>query len=325
MEANAYQPDEIVYANGHGKYGKKDWTLNSHPALAPAGRVTIVGALARSANDFFWNIALRPLTGGVEAIAKMARSFGLGQPTGLRLSPGEQSGLVPDKAWKAKYYKDPWYEAETMDVAIGQGFLKVTPLQLASAYMGIANRGDIYRPLLVRRITTPEGQVVMEGASQLARHVKGEPENWEAIINGLRAVAQWPNGTAKSSFRSATYDPGGKTGSAQTAPGQPAHGWFASLAPASKPEIVVVVFAEYGEGGASAAAPIARQVFDAYFKAKAARELMAKKAAAKSTAPTPAGKKPAVGNTTGATPSTPIVVPPPTAAELDQALLQPSD
>jgi hypothetical protein len=160
----------------------------------------------------------------------------------------------------------------------------------------------------------------MEGASQLARHVKGEPENWEAVINGLRAVAQWPNGTAKSSFRSANYDPGGKTGSAQTAPGQPAHGWFASLAPASKPEIVVVVFAEYGEGGASAAAPIARQVFDAYFKAKAAREAMAKKAAAK-TSPSAATKKPTESSKT----TIPIVVAPPTAAELDQALGQPSD
>jgi penicillin-binding protein 2 len=271
LEADSLQPNEYYNATGYGKYGKKDWTLNSVPRQAPAGRVTIVGALARSANDFFWEIALRPKTGGVDAIARMARSFGFGQPTGLRISPAEKAGLVPDKAWKERVYGVSWYEAETMDVAIGQGFLKVTPLQMAVAYSGIANRGDIYRPLLVRRIMTPERQVVMEAASQLARRVQAAPEHWEAIIDGLRAVVQWSNGTAHSSFRNTDYDAAGKTGSAQTAVGQPAHGWFAVLAPAADPEIVVIVFAEFGEGGASAAAPIARQVLDAYFAAKEAR------------------------------------------------------
>ncbi|HHT27603.1 MAG TPA: penicillin-binding protein 2 [Firmicutes bacterium] len=271
LEADTLQPNEYYNATGYGKYGKKDWTLNAVPQQAPAGRVTIVGALARSANDFFWEIALRPKTGGVDAIARMARSFGFGQPTGLRISPAEKAGLVPDKAWKERIYGVGWYEAETMDVAIGQGFLKVTPLQMAVAYSGIANRGDMYRPILVRRIMTPERQVVMEAASQLARRVQVAQEHWEVIIEGLRAVIQWPNGTAQSSFRNTQYDAAGKTGSAQTSPGQPAHGWFAAMAPATDPEIVVVVFAEFGEGGASAAAPIARQVLDAYFAAKEAR------------------------------------------------------
>lgn len=266
LEAGSLQANEVYNATGYGKYGKRDWTLRSSPPQRPAGRVTIVGALARSANDFFWNIALRPRTGGVDAIARMTRAFGMGQPTGLRLAPGESSGLVPDREWKSKRYRQPWYEAETMDVAIGQGFLKVTPLQLAGTYMGIANRGDIYRPYLVRRVMTPEGQVITDSAPQLARRVKIQPQNWEAVVEGLRAVVQWPNGTGTSSFRGANYNPAGKTGSAQTAPGQPAHGWFAALAPADAPEIVVVVFAEYGEGGASAAAPIARQILDANFK-----------------------------------------------------------
>lgn len=331
MEAGSYQPNEIYNATGYGKYGKRDWSIRSHQA--PAGRITVVGALARSANDFFWNIALRPKTGGVDAIAKMARAFGLGQPTGLRLYPGERAGLIPDKEWKAKTIKAPWYEAETMDVAIGQGFVTVTPIQLASMYMGIANRGDIYRPYLVRRVMTPEGQVVMDAASQLTRHVKAAPENWEAIVEGLKAVAQWPNGTAKSAFRNAKYDPAGKTGSAQTSPGQPAHGWFAAMAPASKPEIVVVVFAESGEGGASAAAPIARAVMDAYFKAKDAREKLAQKTTQPAANPVPKQKS-AAGAQQGATSKTtpapakastlPIVEPPPTP-EWDPSYTQPSD
>jgi len=271
LDAGSLGPNEVYNATGYGKYGKRDWTLRSRPPQRPAGRVTIVGALARSANDFFWNIALRSGTGGVDAIARMARSFGFGQPTGLRISPTERSGLIPDKEWKSKTYRQPWYEAETMDVAIGQGFVKVTPLQLAVAYMGIANSGEIYRPYLVKRVMTPEGQVVVDAAPQLARRVKTDAANWAAVIEGLKAVAQWPNGTAAGSFRSAKYDPAGKTGSAQTTIGQPAHAWFAGFAPASAPEIVVVVFAEFAEGGSSAAAPIARQVMDAYFRMKSER------------------------------------------------------
>lgn len=271
LDAGSLGPNEVYNATGYGKYGKRDWTLRSRPPQRPAGRVTIVGALARSANDFFWNIALRSGTGGVDAIARMARSFGFGQPTGLRISPTERSGLIPDKEWKGKTYRQPWYEAETMDVAIGQGFVKVTPLQLAVAYMGIANSGEIYRPYLVKRVMTPEGQVVVDAAPQLARRVKTDAANWAAVIEGLKAVAQWPNGTAAGSFRSAKYDPAGKTGSAQTTIGQPAHAWFAGFAPASAPEVVVVVFAEFAEGGSSAAAPIARQVMDAYFRMKSER------------------------------------------------------
>ncbi|NLN20198.1 MAG: penicillin-binding protein 2 [Firmicutes bacterium] len=271
LDTGALKPDEEYNATGYGKYGKMDWTLRARPRQQPAGRVTIVGALARSANDFFWNIALRPATGGVDGIARMARAFGFGQPTGLRISPTERSGLIPDKEWKRRTYRQPWYEAETMDVAIGQGFVTATPLQIAVAYMGLANRGEIYRPYLVKRVMTPEGQVVLDVTPQLARRVKTDAANWEAVVEGLKAVTQWPNGTAASAFRTAPYDPAGKTGSAQTAAGQPAHAWFAGFAPADDPEIVVVVFVEFGEGGASAAAPIARQIMDAYFDMKAER------------------------------------------------------
>ncbi len=265
LESGALRFDEIYNATGYGKYGKRDWSVRS--GQAPAGRVTIVGALARSANDFFWNIALRPKTGGADAIARMARSFGLGQTTGFQLSPGEKSGLIPDKEWKKKVYKQPWYEAETMDMAIGQGFVLVTPMQMASMYMIIANRGVAYQPYLVRRVVSPEGEVLASYGAQESRRVKADSRNWEAIVNGMKAVVQWPNGTAIGSFRTAKYDPAGKTGSAQVT-GQPAHAWFASFAPASNPEIVVIVFAEYGEGGASAAAPIARKIMDAYFQKK---------------------------------------------------------
>lgn len=264
LNAGSLQPDEIYNATGYGKYGKRDWTLRSSPPQPPAGRVNIAGALTRSANDFFWEIALRPGTGGIDAIANMARSFGLGQPTGLKLYPGEKSGLVPDKDWKKKVYRQSWYEAETMDVAIGQGYLMLTPLQLASVYMTIANRGVAYKPYLLSRVMSPEGELLASFEPQQARRLNIQDSHWDAVIEGLRAVVQSSRGTAAGSFWGAKYDPAGKTGSSQVT-GQPAHAWFASFAPAAQPEIVVVVFAEYGEGGSSAAAPIARKVLDAYF------------------------------------------------------------
>lgn len=267
LVAGSLKPDEIYNATGYGKYGKRDWTLRASPPQAPAGRVTITGALARSANDFFWEMALRPGTGGIEAIARMARSFGLGQTTGLKLYPGEKDGLVPDKEWKKRVYRQNWYEAETMDVAIGQGYLLTTPLQMASVYMTIANRGVAYQPYLLSRVSSPDGEVLASFEPQEVRHLNYAAAYWEAIIEGLRAVVQSPRGTATSAFWGAKYDPAGKTGSSQVT-GQPAHAWFACFAPAAQPEIVVIVFAEYGEGGASAAAPIARKVLDVYFSKK---------------------------------------------------------
>jgi len=264
LQSGALRVDEVYNATGYGKYGKKDWTLRSSPPQSPAGKVTVVGALARSANDFFWEMALRPATGGVEALARTARNFGLGQPTGLELFPGEKSGLVPDREWKNKNYREVWYEAETMDMAIGQGYLLVTPLQLASVYMAVANMGLVYRPQLVQKIVSPAGQVVAQFAPEETRHIKADPEYWQVITEGLIAVTQWSNGTAAGSFKNAAYNPAGKTGSAQVS-GQAAHAWFAGFAPADQPEIVVVVFVEHGESGSIAPAAAARSIMDAYF------------------------------------------------------------
>ena len=265
LESGAFSPDEVYNADGRHKYGKADWTI--HLGLPPAGPVTIVEALGRSTNDFFWEAALRPQTGGIEGLARWARRLGLGAPTGITIGESaEMAGIVPDPAWKRATLREPWYESETMDVAIGQGFVTATPLQIAQLYAIVANRGEFLRPRLVRGGASPDGVVAFEVGIKKGEPVQAAAGTWEAIHEGLRAVVQWSRGTAYAAFRGAPYDPAGKTGSAQT--GREAHGWFAGFAPARDPEVVVVVFAEYGGSGATVAR-IAREIFDAYFAVKA--------------------------------------------------------
>ena len=261
LESGALTPDTVYNSTGRHKYGKMDWRL--HSGLPPAGPVTIVEAIARSTNDFFWEFALRPETGGIEALADWARRFGLGEKTGFMIGEsGEMSGTVPDPAWKRERYSQPWYEAETMDVAIGQGFLQVTPIQLAQAYMAVANRGTMYKPRLVMAASSPDGRTRFTVAPEVRAEIAAQPSTWQAITDGLRHVVQWPLGTGYSAFKGAEYDPAGKTGSAQTATA--AHGWFAAFAPAHDPKVVVVVYAEHGESG-TRSAEIARKIFDVYF------------------------------------------------------------
>lgn len=262
LEEGALTPETVYNADGRHKYGKRDWTI--HQGLPPAGPVTIVEAMGRSTNDFFWEFALRPETGGIRGIAAWATKFGLGERVGIELDESvEMRGLVPTPEWKRDTFGEPWYESETMDVAIGQGFLQVTPLQMAQLYMGIANSGIIYQPRLVQAVTSPDGRIVMEAEPRIKTEIAASPSTWRALREGLRSVVQWSRGTARQAFIGADYDPAGKTGSVQT--GRAAHGWFAGFAPAEDPEIIVVVFAEHGESGARVAR-IGRRIMDEYFK-----------------------------------------------------------
>jgi penicillin-binding protein 2 len=272
LDTGAIDPYEIYNCTGYHLYGKKDWTVRS--GLLPAGEVDIRMALARSANDFFWEVVSRQQMGGVskgvDTIAEYARAFGLGSKTGIELN--DQPGTVPDTAWKQKRYSQPWYPAETLDVAIGQGFLEVTPLQLALVYSVIANGGKLFSPNLVSKVVDVQGETVVQN-TQVWQEVPAAGFIWPVILEGLKEVVQNPRGTAYRALRSpddqpwgavATYNPAGKTGSTQI-DGHDTHAWFAGFAPADDPEILVVVFLEYGGGGGASAAPVARTIMDYYF------------------------------------------------------------
>lgn len=244
---------------------KKCWQKGGH------GAVDIRQALGASCNVFFYEMGYRV---GIDKLAEYAKKFGLGVPTGFQFVPRERPGLVPSTAWKKAAYEhhlpginDPrWYDAETLDAAIGQGFHRYTPLQMAVYVSSIANGGERYIPFIAREIRSPDGKVIAEFKPQVAGDVGVSRETLEVIKEGMLRVTQ-PGGTAAGAFRDFPLKVAGKTGTVQVDPslGMDDHGWFIGFAPYDKPEIAVAIIVEQGKGGAGAAAPVARRIFEEYF------------------------------------------------------------
>jgi penicillin-binding protein 2 len=196
-----------------------------------------------------------------------ARRLGIGHPTGFDV-PGEAPGLLPTPAWlkrTAKYaWQRIWYEGYSVNLAVGQGQLAVTPLQLAVAYSTLANGGTVVRPHVGRAVLDSNGRIVRMLRFPARRHVR--LYDIGAIRDGLFAGAH--SGTSGSVFGSFPVPVAGKTGTAEAPPGSD-HSWYASWAPAYNPKLVVVVMIEHGGFGAEAAAPAAKEIYSAYFKVKA--------------------------------------------------------
>src|SRR5690606_41561352 len=174
-------------------------------------------------------------------------------------------GLVPDPAWKRAAHGELWYPGDTANVSIGQGFLQVTPLQLAVMYAGLANRGAVYEPYLVQAIISPSGEEIYRREPRLLSYLEASPASWNTVHRSLLAVTSGERGTARSAFERFPIPVAGKTGSAQVAPSRDTHAWFAAYAPADNPEVAVAVLLECGGGGGPAAAPTACRVLAAYF------------------------------------------------------------
>lgn len=203
---------------------------------------------------------------GPDVLAKYSRYFGFGRPTGINLYPGERLGLVPDPEWKMKNTREKeWYPLETLHFGIGQGYLTVTPLQLAQLYAAIANSGKVYRPQLVTRITTPSGEIIKKFQPKLAAELRAPRNVYSILQQGLAEVVS--GGTAAwvfNGFPLDKYPVAGKTGTVQKPPYDNS-GVFACYAPTDKPEIVVIVLIEQGGSGSGGAAPVARKILESYF------------------------------------------------------------
>ncbi|HLX07216.1 MAG TPA: penicillin-binding protein 2 [Thermoanaerobaculia bacterium] len=229
------------------------------------GSVNVVEALERSCDVFFYHLGQRL---GIERIARYARLFGLGALTGIDI-PGEKEGLVPDAAWSLKARHQPWYAGETISVAIGQGPMLLTPLQMAAMTAMVANGGYRVTPHLVQNLPYPPPQ-----------KVSLDPQALALVRKGLWAVVNEPGGTAYTAARVPGLDIAGKTGSvqviaqkvrtkAETLPFKYRdHGWFTSFAPESDPRLVVSVFVEHGGSGHNAA-PIAKALYQKYLSIEA--------------------------------------------------------
>lgn len=251
------------------------------------GEVNVVSGLAWSCNVYFHQIGggYYP-TGyeglGLERMAKWAERFGLGDPTGVDL-PGELGGLVPNARWKRLNYAESWLTGDTYNMAIGQGYVLVTPLQMANVYAAVANGGTLYRPHLVREILDADGNVVKVTPPEVIGTLDMDREFMGLVRAGLRAVVDWDTGTAHDTFDVPGIDASGKTGTAEFCDSYPAcldrqgrvktsHAWFASYAPTNNPEIVTVVFVYGGGEGSQVAVPVTNKILRYYFGIKDAEE-----------------------------------------------------
>ena len=250
IESGKYPPNTILNTSAYFSVGGirfREWNKVGF------GRVGYVGSLAWSSNTFYAQIASGV---GGKALIKWARLYGFGQKTGIELG-GETSGLIADDVWKRKNFRNwGWTTGDTINMSIGQGFTLATPLQVAVMFSAIANNGHRVRPHLLQADNQKYQQ------EKVSLNLK--PETLSTIKKGLRAVVE--SGTGRG-LNSPNTPPGaGKSGTAEAPPGEP-HAWFGAYAPFDKPQIVVVAFAEHsGGGGGSVAAPMVRQVMEAYFK-----------------------------------------------------------
>ncbi|HEX2163838.1 MAG TPA: penicillin-binding protein 2 [Thermoanaerobaculia bacterium] len=239
-------------------YGRrfKCWRPGGH------GSVDLRKALAQSCNVYFYHLG-REL--GIDRIAKYSKMFGLGSPTGIELA-NEVAGLVPSPEWSQEVRGHQWFPGETISVAIGQGLVNTTPIQIAAGTAAIANGGRLVVPHLVEGSVDP---------AELER-VPIDPEHLQVVREGMHGVMS-PGGTAWYRAHIEGIEYAGKTGTAQVVGGLTSdnedrpwrfrnHGWFTSFAPFENPELVVVVFVEHGGGGSAAASPVAKEVYMEYFE-----------------------------------------------------------
>ncbi len=233
------------------------------------GPLSVVSAIAHSCDIFFYKLAggYQDFAGlGLPTLAYHARLFGLGSPTGIDL-PGESEGLIPSEDWKRLTYGEAWVTGDTYNMAIGQGYILTTPLQMLNATAAVANGGALYRPQIVREVRDAEGNIVRPFRKEVIRQLPIAPENLALVREGMRAAVAWGTGWRANLPGVAVA---GKTGSAEY-PGPrdregklPTHAWFLAYAPAEDPEIALVVFIEGGGEGSVTAVPVAARILAYY-------------------------------------------------------------
>lgn len=274
LEAGGFTPGSLYTCTGiWSELGptatKKDWLAGGH------GTLTLVQGLERSCDPYFYHLGLALANVDFEILPEHALGFGLGQPTGIE-GVAEAGGLVPDPDWKLETYGESWTSGDTVNLAIGQGFLTVTPLQVARYVAAVANGGTLYRPWVVARIgAAPDGSAREETFGPVPTgKLPINEENLNAIRQGMEGATQRAGGTATHRFYGLNIPVAGKTGTAE-APGETSlpHSWFAGYAPANchtlpegcEEQIAVVVLVENAGEGSTVAAPLFRQVIEAYF------------------------------------------------------------
>ena len=279
LQHESVAPEHEIYCPG-------EWRLPGQTHRYREGRGGVHGnvdlheAIVRSCDVYFYQLAIAI---GIENLSNGLTAFGFGAPTGLDIS-GEQSGIVPSPDWKKRNFSrredQVWFPGETVITGIGQGYMLVTPIQLASAGATLAARGTRFAPrLLLGTENGVTGEMTLLDPVALPTVEDHAPEHWQLVSDAMVGVTSDPKGTAHTQMNGAHYTVAGKTGTAQVIgiaqdqkyreedidERQRDHGLFVAFAPADAPRIALGIVVENGGGGSRAAAPVARKVLDAFF------------------------------------------------------------
>jgi penicillin-binding protein 2 len=270
LEEGVITPESKVNCTGGISYGK--WTFGCW-RKGGHGVITLHRAIRESCDVYFYELGKKL---GIDRIYKYATALGLGSDSGLGLQK-ERPGLIPNTAWKQAKRGGGWYLGETLNASIGQGYVAVTPIQLALVAATVSNGGSVLQPTLIK--------------DPREIHVRSKidlnPETLRLLMDGLSSVVSEEGGTARVAA-SSIVNIGGKTGTAQVVSKNKAasgerfmdHAWFVAVAPVEHPEVALAVFVEHGGHGGSAAAPMAKKAMEAYFVNKKKAEQALKTGAA---------------------------------------------
>ena len=277
LELGKRNPHHAIYDPGYfflgggGGHRYRDWKTGGH------GMVDMHKSIVISCDTYYYGVAQEL---GIDNIHEFIGKFGFGRRTGIDID-GEAGGLLPSQEWKMRRFQQKWFAGDTISVGIGQGYNLATPVQLAQAVSVIANKGNVFRPHIVRNIqdgqTNKLTSIEVEPLETIALH----PQNLDLVRDAMVDVTR-PGGTAAVAGAGAQYRFAGKTGTAQVVAMKQNekyderrvqerhrdHALFIAYAPADAPTIALAVLVENGGHGASAAAPIARAVMDFYLLGK---------------------------------------------------------
>jgi len=270
LESKEVSQEDQINCTGGLYFGRrlyKDWKRGGH------GLMDLHSAIVQSCDVYFYEVGRRM---GIDLLADYAFRYGLGQPTGVELT-SEKSGNIPTPQWKLRVKGEPWYPGETLSASIGQGFVTVTPIQMANLIATVAMSGVRYQPHLIKAIRDRATGRLYEFPPVQVGKLSLPEEIFSAIRRALSGVVSEPHGTGGAA-RSNLVSIGGKTGTAQVVEMKAGietkslskelqdHAWFIAFAPVEDPKIAVAVLIEHGGHGGETAAPPAKKVIEEYLK-----------------------------------------------------------
>jgi penicillin-binding protein 2 len=267
-------PETSFVCTGSFKLGRRFrcWKDSGH------GEQNVIQALAYSCDVFFYNVGLEL---GIERISKYSELFGFGRPTGIELD-GEMRGIVPSPEWKKRNFRTAsdkkWYDGETVNTSIGQGYMLVTPLQMAAAYAALVNGGKLMRPYLIQRVSTPDSEETLMLNEPSQRVTLDNPGALELIQEGLREAINSREPFYGTGWRAKnkTVALMGKTGTAQVVAFKERaetkeqlkripykhrdHAWFVAVTDDTEEKLVILALCEHGGHASESAVPVVREI-----------------------------------------------------------------